>query len=312
MQKGVLLQYLAFKVQIIFDLGLFNLKAFNFILEAKGRGDGLGKGEVGDQLLQAAYTAKSPSLTFVHPPIICPKNRGPGKQGLHCFASCLAAAPLRGARCRPGSERVKAAGRDKGLGGGARFPHCLPQCFTGSLHLGVSGLAPGCPPTQSRGCSPRPAALGHLGPLNLQPSQAEGHPIPPPAPRLPARAPRFPCPPLRIGPHPGCPAPRRRQGQSLESGPPLPGDRGEAGASGPRRPARTHHATLPGPAHHRGAAPHSPAAGARPAGSRSVEAASSGPGRVPAGAQHGAAQRRPPRPREPSEPNAAPCWRLAG
>lgn len=42
MQKGVLLQYLAFKVQIIFDLGLFNLKAFNFILEAKGRGDGLG------------------------------------------------------------------------------------------------------------------------------------------------------------------------------------------------------------------------------------------------------------------------------
>lgn len=246
------------------------------------------------------------------PPSSVPRGGGPGKQGLHCFASCLAAAPLRGARCRPGSERVKAAGRDKGLGGGARSPHCLPQCLTRSFHLGVSGLAQGCPPTTSRGCSPHPAALGHLGPLNLQSSQAKGHPILPPAPSRPARAPRFPCPPLRIGPHPGCPAPRRRQGQSLESGPPLPGDRGGAGAHGPRRPARAHCATLPGPARRCGAARYSPAAGARPAGSRSGDAASSGPGRVPAGAQHRAAQRRPPRPREPSESKGAPCWRLAG
>lgn len=181
-----------------------------------------------------------------------------------------------------------------------------------SLHLGVSGLAPGCPPTQSRGCSPHPAALGHLGPLNLQPSQAEGHPIPPPAPSLPAWAPRFPCAPLRIGPHPGCPAPRRRQGQSLESGPPLRGDRGGAGARGPRRPARTHHATLPGPAHHRGAAQHSPAAGASPAGSRSGDAASSGPGRVPAGAQHGAAQRRPPAPARAERTDGCPLLAAGG
>lgn len=144
------------------------------------------------------------------------------------------------------------------------------------------------------------------------PPPAKGHPILPPAPSLPARAPRFPCPPLPIGPHPGCPAPRRRQGQSLESGPPLPRDRGGAGARGPRRPARAHRATLPGPVHPRGTAPYSPAAGARPAGSRSEDAASSGPGRVPAGAQHGAAQRRPPRPRESSGPKGAPFWRLTG
>lgn len=55
-------------------------------------------------LIPAAYGSPPPP-----PPTSSsvPRRGGPGKQGLHCFASCLAAAPLRGARCRPGSERVE-------------------------------------------------------------------------------------------------------------------------------------------------------------------------------------------------------------
>lgn len=151
---------------------------------------------------------------------------------------------MRGARCRPGSERVKAAGRDKGLGGGARFPRCLPQCLTRSLHLGVSGLAQRCPPTQFRGCSPHPTAQGHLGPLNLQslPSPRPPYPASGAQPASPGPALSLPAAPDRPPPGLSSPAappgtePRVRaaasRGQGRSRNPRAP----PAGPSPPRHP----------------------------------------------------------------------------
>lgn len=233
-------------------------------------------------------------------PIFCPRGGGLGKRGLHCFASCLAAAPLRGARCRPGSERVQAAGRDKGLGGGARLPRCFPQSLARSLgRSGGPGPGPVKPPIPEAAASTPQLGATWAPPSPHSPPQTEGHPaLPPCAPELAkgARAP-LPAPPGRP-PLLGAELRGAAGDRSRESGPPLPGDSGGGGAGGPRRPpafpARARPAAPAGPGRPRAAAPaapRSPAAGARPAGSRSGDAASSGPGPVRAGAQRGAAQR---------------------
>lgn len=133
--------------------------------------------------------------------------------------------------------------------------------------------------------------------------------------------------PSRSAPSPGRPAWRRSQG-------PGPGVRAAVsrgrgwggGAGGPRRPpafpvpARS--AVPPGPARHREAAPaapHLPAAGARPAGSRNRDAASNGPGPLRAGVRAAQRSAAPPPAAAPAEQkgssllaapgiNARSCW----
>lgn len=242
-----------------------------------------------------------------------------GKRGLHCLASCLAAAPLRGARCRPGSERVKAAGRDKGLGGGARLPCCLPQSLSGSVCLGGPGPGPEKPPNPETAAS-TPQLKATWAPRSPKSPQTEGHrALPPRAPGAGKRGRSSPSPPLLVGPHSRPPSSAVRPGTGAGSpGRCFQGTGKEEEPAGPtaRPPYQTEPAPRPGrarPAAERPSPPprtHRPPEPA-PAGSRSGDAASSGPGRVQARAQLGAAQHRPPRSRERSR-KGAPCWWLQG
>lgn len=143
-----------------------------------------------------ACTEESPKPTIHHHPhLLVPRGGGLWKRGLHCLASCLAAAPLREARCRPGSERVKAAGRDKGLRRGARLPRSLPQSLHGSVCLGGPGPGPEKPPTlrlqpPARSSGPTglpqfpnsPKLKAILPCLLASPGLAKGAEAPPPRP----------------------------------------------------------------------------------------------------------------------------------
>lgn len=215
---------------------------------------------------RAAYPAKPPSLTFAHPPIICPKSRGPGKQGLYCFASCLAAAPLRGARCRPGSERVKAAGRDKGLGGGARFPHCLPQCLTPLASSGGLGPSPRMPPDPVPRLQP--------------PSRSSGPPGSSKPSALPSRRPPYPASrtqPASMGPALSLPAAPDRPPPGLSSPAAPPGTEPGVRAAASRGQGRSRSPRAPpaGPNPPR----HPPGPGSPPRGRPALTGRRSPPGR---------------------------------
>lgn len=82
--------------------------------------------------------------------------------------------------------------------------------------------------------SPHPAALGHLGPSNLQSSQVEGHPILPPAPSLAARAPALSLPAAPDRPPPGLSSPAAPPG--TEPGVRAAASRGQGRSRSPRAP----------------------------------------------------------------------------
>ncbi|XP_053068638.1 collagen alpha-1(I) chain-like [Acinonyx jubatus] len=218
---------------------------------------GPGRNDAGD----VPGARPGPQLLFqptIHsPPSSVPRGGGLGKRGLHCFASCLAAAPLRGARCRPGSERVKAAGRDKGFGGGARLPRCLPRSLARSVGRSVGlggrggrGLAPRSP--LSRRLQPPPRSPGPPGlPSALNP--------PKPRATLPClralpswhKGPELPSPPLLVGPHSRAPSSAARPGTGAGSpGRRFQGTVGEEEPAGPaaRPPSRPEPAPPPHPA----------------------------------------------------------------
>lgn len=182
-------------------------------------------------------------------PIFCPRGGGLGKRGLHCFASCLAAAPLRGGRCRPGSERVQAAGRDKGLGGGARLPRCFPQSLARSL--GRSG-GPGPGPVKP----PIPEAAASTPQLGATWAPPSPHSPPKPRATLPClrappswqKGPELPSPPLPVGPRSWAPSFAAQPGTGAGSpGRRFQGTVGEEEPAGPaaRPPSRPEPAPPP-------------------------------------------------------------------
>lgn len=156
------------------------------------------------------------------------------------------------------------------------FPAASLRASVGRSVWAALGLAPRSP--LPRGCSLHPAAQGQLGSPNPQIPPNRRPPCPASL-RSPGwqKGPKLPLPaPADLTPLPGAEVRGAAGHRSRESGPLLPGDREGGGAGGPRRPpafaAQTGPAAPPDPARHRAAAPaipHSPAAGARPAGSRS-------------------------------------------
>lgn len=168
---------------------------------------------------------------------------------------------------------MKAAGRDKGLGGGARLPRCFAQSLPRSLGLGGLGLPPRSP--LSRRLQPSPGSSGPPGlpqALNSAPPTTLGPPCPASArpradqrgqsspPRLSRSVPRSWAPSPAAQPGTGAGSPGRRfQGTVGEEEPAGPAARPPSRPEPARPPHRARAVPEPPPPPHRAHRPPEPA-----------------------------------------------------